>query len=94
MFDAARAALFFSDASVMPEHVRTHGNLISAFSLRLVKPGHIPVEFGRSLNKVDELRLIADYRGDSASMNKAEWAVEQAEQFVDFIQRYLSSSDR
>lgn len=93
MFDAAKAALFFSDASVMPEDVRTHGGLISAFSLRLVKPGHVPVELGRSLNKVEELRLIADYRGDSVAMEKAEWAVEQAGMFVDFIRQHLSPSE-
>jgi uncharacterized protein (UPF0332 family) len=37
MFDAARAALLTSGASVEVEVTRTHGGLISAFSLHLVK---------------------------------------------------------
>lgn len=37
MFDAARAALLASEAPVEPEIGRTHGGLVSAFSLHLVK---------------------------------------------------------
>ncbi len=60
MFDAARSALLASGAPVEPEVARTHNGLISAFSLHLVKAGRVPVELGRSLNKVEDLRLIAD----------------------------------
>jgi uncharacterized protein (UPF0332 family) len=38
--------------------------------------------FGRVLNKVEDLRLIADYKGDSIELEKAMWAVEQAGLFV------------
>ena len=61
MFDAARAALLASGAPVPAEIAKTHSGLISAFSLHLVKTGRVPVEFGKSLNKAEELRLIADY---------------------------------
>lgn len=61
MFDAARAALLIS--GVM-ESTRTHSGLISVFSLHLVKTGRVPVELGKSLNKAEELRLMADYKGD------------------------------
>lgn len=90
MFDAARAALFASNTEVQPDDVRTHSGLISAFSLHLVKPGHIPIEIGRALNKVQELRLIADYRGDSVDADKAAWAVEQAMVFVSFMQKFIA----
>ena len=53
MFDAARAALLASDALVNPDIGRTHSGLISAFSLHLVKTGRVPVELGKSLNKVE-----------------------------------------
>lgn len=82
MFDAARAALIASSAPVEPEIARTHSGLITAFSLHLVKPGRVAVEHGRALNKVEDLRLIADYRGDTVSPDKATWAVEQATNFI------------
>jgi uncharacterized protein (UPF0332 family) len=65
------------------EAVRTHSGLISAFSLQLVKTGRVPIELGRALNRAEELRLIADYKGDPAEPAQAAWAVEQTEAFVD-----------
>ena len=82
MFDAARAALLASKAPVEAEITRTHSGLITAFSLHFVKPGRIAVEHGRALNKVEDLRLIADYKGDQVSTNNAAWAIEQASRFV------------
>lgn len=82
MFDAARAALIASNAPVEPEIARTHSGLITAFSLHLVKTGRVGVEHGRALNKVEDLRLIADYRGDAVPPDKADWAVEQASNFI------------
>ena len=40
------------------------------------------VELGMALNKADELRLVADYKGDSVALEHAAWAVSQAEMFV------------
>ena len=74
MFDAARSALLSSGAPVEPEVARTHGGPISAFSLHLVKTGRVPVELGRALNKVEDLRLIADYTGDLIGKEEATWA--------------------
>lgn len=85
MFDAARAALMVSKAPVQPEVARTHSGLIAAFSMHLVKPGLVAIEHGRSLNKVEDLRLIADYKGDPVSVDKAAWALEQAVKFVAVI---------
>lgn len=85
MFDAARAALIASNAPVEAEVARTHSGLITAFSLHLVKPGVIAVEHGRALNKVEDLRLIADYRGDPLTQDNATWALEQAIGFVSAI---------
>lgn len=90
MFNAARAALLASGASVKEDIARTHSGLISAFSLHLVKTGNIPVEFGRMLNKVEELRLIADYKGDPLEAEQAVWAVEQARSFVKTIQEIFA----
>lgn len=90
MFDAARSALLASGAPVEPEVARTHSGLISAFSLHLVKTGRVPVELGRSLNKVEDLRLIADYKGDPIGQDEAAWAVSQAHDFVQAMRRIFS----
>lgn len=86
MFDAARAALLSTSAPVPAEVARTHSGLIAAFSLHLVKPGLVAVEHGRSLNKVEDLRLIADYRGDPVTLDNAAWALEQAKAFLGTVQ--------
>lgn len=85
MFYAARFALNASGAKVQEEIVRSHSGLISAFSLHLVKTGRVPVEYGRTLNKVEDLRLIADYKGDPIDPEKAAWAVDQAHEFIKAI---------
>ncbi len=85
MFDAARAALLASKAPVPPEIAKTHSGLISAFSLHLVKTGLIPVELGRSFNKAEDLRLIADYKGDPLDADDGRWVVSQAQEFIEAI---------
>lgn len=89
MFDAARAALLSVNAPVPSEIARTHSGLITAFSLHLVKPGLVAVEHGRSLNKVEDLRLIADYKGDPVTLENAAWAFEQSENFLLTIQALI-----
>ena len=83
MFNAARAALVSTQAPVPPEIARTHGGLISAFSQYLVKTGKVSIELGRALNKVEDLRLIADYKGDVIEKDIATWAVNEANAFVE-----------
>jgi len=92
MFDAARAALLSTGAPVPAEVARTHSGLIAAFSLHLVKPGLVAVEHGRSLNKVEDLRLIADYRGDPVTLDNAAWALEQAKAFLGAVQALQNNS--
>lgn len=82
MFDAARAALLASGAPVAPDIGRTHGGLISAFGGHLVKNGPVSKDMGRLLNRAEEIRLVADYNGDSVELTDAREMVEQAETFV------------
>jgi len=89
MFNAARAALIAANASVAEDMARSHSGLIAAFSLHLVKTGKFPVELGRSLNKVEDLRLIADYKGEAVELDIATWAVEQAQAFVKAVETGL-----
>ena len=82
MFDAARAALMAFQESDEVLRIKTHSGLISNFSLQLVKPGLIDIELGKALNKVEDLRLIADYKGEEITLENAAWAVEQAATFL------------
>lgn len=86
MFDAARAALLASASPVEAEIIRTHNGLISAFSLHLVKTGRVSVDLGKALNRAEELRLAADYKGDAIEREHALWAVDQAWEFVQAMQ--------
>jgi len=94
MYDAARAALLASSAPVDPEIARTHGGLISAFSLHLVKPGRIAVDLGKALNKAEDLRLVADYRDDAVEAEAAAWAVREAKRFVKAMSAEFMSDPR
>jgi len=86
MFDAARAALMASKLSDDVLTIRTHSGLIASFSLKLVKSGLVDIELGKALNKVEDLRLVADYKGDAVEMEDATWAVQQATEFVSSMQ--------
>ena len=82
MFDAAHAALLAANVEETASATKTHRGLISAFGKYLVLGGHVAPEVGASLNKVERLRLIADYTGDPVSDEDSAWAVEQADTFV------------
>ncbi len=91
MFDAAQAALLAANVDVSQSAARTHRGLIAAFGKHLVQGKHVAAEFGGALNKVERLRLLADYTGDPVSLEDAEWAVAQAEAFVEAMQsRFLT----
>ncbi len=83
MFDAARAALLAANAPVPPNIGKTHGGLISAFSLHLVKDGPVSPDLGKTLNRALEIRLVADYKGESVELSDAREMIEQAEAFVE-----------
>lgn len=89
MFDAARAALIGLGVSVEPAVVKTHSGLIAAFSLHLVKTGRFPVELGKALNRVAEIRLVADYSGEEVTIDRAQWVIEQADRFVGAVRQKL-----
>ncbi len=99
MFDAAHAALLASGTGVPEAQTRTHRGLIGAFGLHLVKANRAASEFGISLNKVERLRRLADYTGDTILLDEAAWAVQQARSFVSamrdqFIAKQSRENDR
>ena len=92
MFDAARSALLSTRSAAITESARTHSGLIGAFSLHLVKSGLVPVEFGKALNRVAEIRIVADYTDNQVDAGTAGRAVDQAERFVAEIRRRFPPS--
>jgi uncharacterized protein (UPF0332 family) len=90
MFDAAQAALQAANVGTAVNAAKTHRGLISAFGEHLVLAGHLPVELGSSINKVERLRLLADYTGDPVSAEDGAWAVDQADVFITAIHAKFS----
>ena len=86
MFDGAMAALTWAG---FRDHHKTHGGLIGGFGRPLVQAGHLAPEFGRSFNRIQELRLAGDYLTIPVPMDKARSAVQEAAAFVDAIQSLL-----
>ena len=89
MFNAAHAALL----ALHPDQpvAKTHSGLIAAFGQRLIREGHFGAELGRTLNQVQQLRMLADYIDEPPALEDVAWAVEQAEAFVSDIKAKLSS---
>ena len=82
MFDAARAALAASDASVTLDVGKTHRGVLNAFSEHLIKNGPLSKEMGRLLKHAETFRYVADYQSNSVELDDASEIVEQAEIFV------------
>lgn len=91
MFDAARGFLI---AVEIPEMPRTHSGLIAAFGRYAVKAGHVSIALGKSLNRMHELRMIADYSEVPVELSLAKEAVREAVDFVQAIREAISANDR
>ncbi len=87
MFDAAQAALLMAGVPAPEALGKTHRGLINTFSAHLVKNGPVSKELGRQLKRAEEVRLIADYNGESVLQGDAAELVTQAEAFVSAMQR-------
>jgi uncharacterized protein (UPF0332 family) len=90
MFDAAHAALFAAGGELPEKPIKSHHGLVSLFGQHLVRTRQIETEHGVALNKVLNLRLLADYEGSPLSSDKAFQAVEIAAAFVAAIKEKFS----
>ena len=88
MFDAAQAALLITGTGAASADLvgRTHMGLMQAFSAQLVKDGPVSKDLGRQLKRAEELRLMADYNGESVDLPVATELVAQARGFVQAMQ--------
>ena len=87
IFDSAQAALLISGVPAPDGLGKTHRGLINTFSAYLVKDGPVSKELGRQLKRAEEMRLVADYNGESVMQADAAKLVDQAEVFVSAMQR-------
>lgn len=85
MFNVAHAALLWSGAHTNPGETRKHNSLIAAFGKHLVLTGVFPPDMGKSLNKAESIRLLADYTGEEIELQQAQSMVERAENFVSAV---------
>lgn len=91
MFDAACAALTWR----LPgePHGKSHAGLINAFSLHFVKTRLVPKDLGRALKRGEELRLIADYRGESVGVEDVILMIASAEAFIAALKALMPRLD-
>jgi len=89
MFDAAQAALLGAGVPAPDALGKTHRGLINTFSAYLVKDGPVSKELGRQLKRAEEVRLVADYNGESVLQADAAELVNQAELFVQAMQAFF-----
>ncbi len=85
LFHAAKAALQVHEVAA-----ETHAGVQRMFSLHLIKPGEIEVEWSKPLGQSMDERLAADYDAQlSYSADDARKACREARAFVRRIRRYL-----
>jgi uncharacterized protein (UPF0332 family) len=82
MYYAAQAALRAAGIAEPEDGYRTHQGLIAAFGKHLILGDHLDQSLGRSINKVQRLRQLADYVGDPPSLEDAAQAVADSKSFV------------
>ncbi len=92
MFDAARATLMAVSAPVEAEIARTHSGLRSAFARHVVRPGFVPRETARTFAQAQQLRLIADYKGEPVQLVDAAKAIEWAGAFIEALAKVVDSA--
>src|SRR5258708_34804129 len=86
MFDIGRAALL--RAGVTEDKLpRTHSGVIEAFRSHAVQSGQIDRQLATQLNRTESLRIKADYTGTEIELTEATEVVQNAELFVQTVER-------
>ena len=86
IFHAASAVLLSEGINV-----ETHSALKTIFGLRFIKPGKIDRKFGRILSRLKDERENGDYDiFTDFNLQDAQEAIEQTEEFLEEMKRFLS----
>ena len=89
MFDMAQAALLRSGITE-DKLPRTHNGVIEAFRSHAVQTGRIDRQLATQLSRTESLRIKADYTGTEIELNEATEVVQNAELFVQTVERVFS----
>ncbi len=87
MYYAAQAALLAAGIPEPEDGYKSHQGLMGAFGKHLIVSGQLDRALGRSINKVQRLRQLADYVGDPPSREDATSAVVEAKTFLEAVTR-------
>ena len=89
MFDIVRAALL--RAGVTEDKLpRTHSGVIEASHSHAVRSGQIDRQLAAQLSRTESLRIKADYTGTEIELSEAKEVVQNAELFVQTVERVFS----
>lgn len=94
MHDAAHAALFATGFETPEAIIKTHHTLIAEIGKKLVLGGQLDASLGRAFNRVQDIRLLADYDAAPPPLADAAWCVEQAEAFLAAIRAMLARQEK
>ncbi len=86
MFDIARAALLRTGVTE-DKLPRTHNGVIEAFRAHAVDSGQIDRRLAAQLSRTESLRIKADYTGTEIDLTEAKGVVQNAELFVQTVER-------
>jgi uncharacterized protein (UPF0332 family) len=50
------------------------------------------VELGRAFNRTEDLRLVADYKGDPITEDEALWALQHAKTFFEEVEKRFTDA--
>ena len=89
MHDAAHAALFATGNETPDAIIKTHNRMIGEFGKKIALGGQLDANHGRALNRVQDIRLLADYDATPPSLADAAWCVEQAEALVEAVRKLI-----
>ena len=86
---------YLAEAILLSENLSfsKHSAVISAFGHHFVRTGKVSAKFHRYLLDGQNLRNAADYdTAANISKSEAETEIEHAQEFINFVENYLSNS--
>jgi len=89
MFAASQAALQSLDPRLL--EAKTHESTIRLFGLHVIRAHGLDPEVGRSIGRVRNMRLPADYSMQELTKGDATSAVEQMDQFLSAVAAFLDT---
>ena len=92
MHDAAHAALHAGGYETAHGIIKTHHGLIAEFGRQIVQGGKLDSALGRDFNRVQTIRLAADYSCEPPPLGDAKAAVEKAEAFVAAVRALIGAA--